>query len=195
MLLSLERLELPRLAEGIERARLSPDELMIRSPQPPGAAGYLRLEPADQRLLDMMDGSRTPAEILVENFRAGGGLAIARLNRLLVALKAGRFLVPPRVDVYAALERSLRRNEKRSLFQRLGVSSPLDLLSLHLITWRSADGSSSGYTGLAAGCSSSRGSSSLLRWRGSLDWVSSPQKSWATGTTSSRRSTRTFSGW
>ncbi|HUF54917.1 MAG TPA: cyclic nucleotide-binding domain-containing protein [Dehalococcoidia bacterium] len=138
MLPSLERLELPRLAEGIERVRLAPEELMIRAPQPPGAAGYLRLEPADERLLDLMDGTRTPAEILVENLRAGGGLAIARLNRLLAALKAGAFLVPPRTDVYAALTQRLTPPRKRSVLSWLKFR-PGDLLSIHLVAWRGAD--------------------------------------------------------
>src|SRR3990172_6201936 len=101
MLESLARLALPRLVEGIERARHGDDEVMIRAPRPGGAKNYLRLEPADERLLELIDGTHTPAEILMASFRDGGGFPVARLTRLLEALKRGGFLVEPAVDVYA----------------------------------------------------------------------------------------------
>src|SRR5437867_12974182 len=119
MLPSLSRLDEPKLAWGIERVRLRDDELMVRAPEPRGAAGYLRLEPADQALLELMDGTRTPAEIVVENFRRGRGLAFARLSRLLDALRLGGFLVQPAADIYSALSERLQREQRRSLFSRL----------------------------------------------------------------------------
>src|SRR3990172_11101164 len=134
MLESLARLALPRLVEGIERARHGDDELMIRAPRPSGAENYLRLEPADERLLELMDGTRTPAEILLESFRGGGGFPLARLNRLLDALKRGGFLVEPAVDVYRALAKRLD-GRRRSLLARLKLR-PDQLLSLHVLAWR-----------------------------------------------------------
>src|SRR3990172_4838721 len=107
MLESLTRLDLPRLVEGIERVRHSANEVMIRAPRPGGAENYLRLEPADERLLELMDGTHTPAEILLASFQNGGGLPVARLTRLLEALKRGGFLVEPAVDVYRTLAERL----------------------------------------------------------------------------------------
>lgn len=56
-----------------------------------GAGTYLRLEPADVELLELMDGERSVQEILVEQLGRTGTFALDRLARLTAVLRANGF--------------------------------------------------------------------------------------------------------
>jgi putative peptide zinc metalloprotease protein len=100
---------------------------MLKNPRGARGAGlYVRLEPEDVALFELMDGTRTIQDILVKHLEQSGVFALARLARLTAALSANGFFGEERPRVYErlALQRALR--------------DPLTRLSLalrRLITW------------------------------------------------------------
>ncbi len=65
---------------------------VIKNPRADRGAGtYLRLEPADVEILELMDGQRSVQEILVEHLGRTGTFALDRLARLTAALRANGF--------------------------------------------------------------------------------------------------------
>lgn len=74
---------------------------------------YYRLESAEAGLLDLMDGTRTVGEIVVEHLEASGELDLARVSEVVGSLHAGGFLTDAYVDVDAALERALVPQDAR----------------------------------------------------------------------------------
>jgi putative peptide zinc metalloprotease protein len=65
---------------------------MLKNPHGNGGAGrYLRLDPADMQLYELMDGRRTIQEILVEHLERAGVFAIDRLARLTANLRINGF--------------------------------------------------------------------------------------------------------
>lgn len=91
-----------------------------------GAGRYLRLEPADAQLYELMDGHRTIQEILVAHVEKSGVFAIDRLARLTAALRANGFFGEEPPILY------------EKLFMRRAMRDPLTRASLllrRLIVW------------------------------------------------------------
>lgn len=71
---------------------------MLKNPAGDRDAGtYVRLDPADVALFELMDGRRTVQEILVAHLERSGVFALERLSRLTAALRANGFFgeAPP----------------------------------------------------------------------------------------------------
>ncbi|MEK7862320.1 MAG: hypothetical protein AAB295_03545, partial [Chloroflexota bacterium] len=86
----------PRPIADIERADLRRRDgttyTMLKNPHGARGAGlYLRLEPEDVQLLELMDGRRSVQEIVIEHLQRQGVFAIDRLARLTAALAANGF--------------------------------------------------------------------------------------------------------
>ena len=62
-----------------------------------GAGSYIRLDPADVALFELMDGRRSVQEVLVAHLERSGVFALERLSRLTSALRANGFFgeAPP----------------------------------------------------------------------------------------------------
>lgn len=101
-----------------------------------GAGRYLRLDPADVQLYELMDGTRTIQEILVAHVEQSGVFAIDRLARLTAALRANGFFGEEPPILY------------EKLFMRRAMRDPLARVSLFLrrlivwdiARWSNADG-------------------------------------------------------
>jgi CRP-like cAMP-binding protein len=101
-----------------------------------GAGRYLRLDPADVSLFELMDGKRSVKEILVANLERSGTFALERLARLTAALRANGFFGEEPPLMYEKL-RAL--SAKRDPLTRLQLW--LRRLILWEITrWSNADG-------------------------------------------------------
>src|SRR5437867_3424178 len=105
----------PRPIPDIERADLRRRDgtpyVVLKNPRGDHGAGlYLRLEPADVALFELMDGKRAIQDILVEHLQQSGVFALDRLARLTSALGANGFFGEERPRFYErlALERALR---------------------------------------------------------------------------------------
>ncbi len=114
-----ERIEyatfVPRLTPDIERADLRRRDgsaySVIKNPHGDNGAGrYLRIEPEDKALLELMDGQRTIQDILIEALQRSGVFALDRLARLTSALSVNGFFgeETPRVYQRLAIERAQR---------------------------------------------------------------------------------------
>ncbi|MGH2451852.1 MAG: cyclic nucleotide-binding domain-containing protein [Candidatus Limnocylindria bacterium] len=68
-----------------------------------GAGTYVRLEPEDLELFELMDGERDVQAILIEQLGRRGYFAVDRLARLTAALAANGFFGEERADAYARL--------------------------------------------------------------------------------------------
>ena len=88
-----------------------------------GAGTYLRLDPADVELLELMDGRRSVQEILVELLGRSGTFALDRLARLTAALRANGFFGEEPPALYQKLRaRRARRDpvvRAQTLLRRL----------------------------------------------------------------------------
>jgi putative peptide zinc metalloprotease protein len=121
----------PRPIADIERADLKRRDgtpyVVLKNPHGDHDAGlYLRLEPADVALFELMDGKRGVQDILVEHLQQTGVFALDRLARLTAALGANGFFGEERPRFYErlALQQAFRDPITRaSLFLR------------HLIVW------------------------------------------------------------
>jgi putative peptide zinc metalloprotease protein len=105
----------PRLVPDIERAHLRRRDggayTVIKNPHGEDGAGrYLRLEPEDVALLDLMDGERTVQDIVIESLQRSGTFVLDRLARLTSALASNGFFgeEPPRAYQRLARERAQR---------------------------------------------------------------------------------------
>ncbi|MDQ2951810.1 MAG: M50 family metallopeptidase, partial [Chloroflexota bacterium] len=105
----------PRLVPDFERADLRRRDgsaySVIKNPHGDNGAGrYLRIEPEDRALLELMDGQRTIQDILIEALQRSGVFALDRLARLTSALGANGFFgeETPRVYQRLAIERAQR---------------------------------------------------------------------------------------
>jgi putative peptide zinc metalloprotease protein len=81
---------------------------------------YLRLDAEDFALWQRIDGRSTVREIAVAQFVERGEFVAERLARLVMALRAGGFLVPPLVNCFDAVRDRLGRSFWRR-FGRRGV--------------------------------------------------------------------------
>ena len=130
-----ERIEyatfVPHLVDGVERADLrrrdgSPYTVIKNPHGDRGAGRYLRLEPADVALVDLMDGQRTIQDIVIEALQRTGVFALDRLARLTAALGANGFFGEETPQVY---QRLARERAQRDPLVRAA------LLLKHLIVW------------------------------------------------------------
>ena len=81
---------------------------MFKNPAGDGGAGsYVRLDPADVALFELMDGRRSVQEILVAQLERSGVFALERLSRLTAALRANGFFGEAPPPLYEKL-RALR---------------------------------------------------------------------------------------
>ena len=121
----------PRLVPDVERAELRRRDgstyYVLKNPRGERGAGlYVRLEPEDLRLVDLMDGERTTQDILVAHLERYGTFALDRLARVTAALGANGFFGEERAPVYEKL--SARRAMRDPLTR-------LSLLLRKLIMW------------------------------------------------------------
>ena len=100
-----------------------------------GAGRYLRLEPADVALLELMDGTRTVSDIVVEHLQRTGVFALDRLARLTAALGANGFFGEERPRAY---ERLMMRRALRDPLTRLSLMLRR-LIIWDIVRWRNAD--------------------------------------------------------
>ena len=101
-----------------------------------GAGRYLRLEPADVALFELMDGRRSVQEILVEHLERSGTFALERLARLTSALRVNGFFGEEPPPVYEKLGAIRARRDpltRASLWLRR-------LILWDIARWTNADG-------------------------------------------------------
>ncbi|MCA1831985.1 MAG: cyclic nucleotide-binding domain-containing protein [Actinomycetota bacterium] len=98
----------PKLAADIEikhfPLRWGNDYVMAANPRD---LLHYRLEPGEVELMELMDGTRTVRDIVLERFHESGDLELSGVVDLVMSLQAGSFLDPPYVDTDAALEKAL----------------------------------------------------------------------------------------
>jgi putative peptide zinc metalloprotease protein len=130
----------PRLVPDIERATLTRRDgstyHVLKNPRGEGGAGlYVRLEPADLRLVDLMDGERTIQDILVANLERHGSFALDRLARVTATLGANGFFGEERALVY---ERLAARRAMRDPLTRISMLLR-KLIMWDIARWNNAD--------------------------------------------------------
>ncbi|HTJ59993.1 MAG TPA: hypothetical protein VL333_02245 [Candidatus Saccharimonadales bacterium] len=131
----------PTPVAGIERADLrhrdgSPYTMLKNPHGDHGAGRYLRLDPADVQLFELMDGQRTIQDILVAHLEGAGVFAIDRLARLTASLRVNGFFGEEPPPLYEKLfaRRAMRDPIVRSsLFLRR-------LVTWDIARWSNADG-------------------------------------------------------
>jgi len=121
----------PQPIADLERADLRHRDgrpyTVIKNPRgDKGAGTYLRLEPEDVALLELMDGVRSIQDIVIAHLEKSGGFALDRLARLTASLAANGFFGEERPRVYERLAR--RRALRDPLIQ-------LSLLLRRFIVW------------------------------------------------------------
>jgi putative peptide zinc metalloprotease protein len=130
-----ERLEyamfVPSLIPDLERAELRRRDgssyTVLKNPRGDRGAGrYLRLEPDDVSLVELMDGKRTIQDILIEELQRRGVFALDRLARITSALAVNGFFGEEQPRVY---QRLAREHAEREPLTRIA------LLLRRLITW------------------------------------------------------------
>jgi putative peptide zinc metalloprotease protein len=112
--------ERPQVVAGIEAAHhatwTGTPYVVVRS----CAAGtYLKLEPREFDLLQLMDGTRTISTLVVEDFQRHRVLSPPRIAGFVEILRSHRFLVESSLDAYRALEAQLRKFDASSLLLRM----------------------------------------------------------------------------
>jgi putative peptide zinc metalloprotease protein len=131
----------PAPVSDVERADLrrrdgSPYTVLKNPHGDNGAGRYLRLDPADVQLYELMDGQRTIQEIVVAHLEGTGVFSIDRLARLSAALRANGFFgeEPPVLYEKLFARRAMRDPIVRaSLFLRR-------LVTWDIARWSNADG-------------------------------------------------------
>ena len=122
-----ERLEyatfVPKPIADIERVNLRRRDgsayTVLKNPHGDRGAGlYVRLEPDDVTLFELMDGTRTIQDILVEGLQRHGVFALDRLARLTAALAANGMFGEERPRFY---ERLARRRALRAPLTRISL--------------------------------------------------------------------------
>jgi len=114
----------PDIVRSELRRRDGSPYTMLKNPAGDNGAGsYLRIDPADVALLDLMDGHRSVQEVLVAHLERSGVFALERLSRLTAALRANGFFGEAPPPLYEKLRsRRARRDpivRASRLLQRL----------------------------------------------------------------------------
>ncbi|HEV8669371.1 MAG TPA: cyclic nucleotide-binding domain-containing protein [Candidatus Limnocylindria bacterium] len=131
----------PRLVPDIERAELRRRDgstyFVLKNPRGENGAGlYVRLEPEDLRLVDLMDGERTTQDILVAHLERHGTFALDRLARVTAYLGANGFFGEERAPVY---EKLAARRAQRDPLTRLSLILRR-LIMWDIARWNNAEG-------------------------------------------------------
>jgi CRP-like cAMP-binding protein len=123
----------PKLADDVEvrifRLRWGNDYAMIANPR---RLIHFQLEVWEAELTELMDGSRTVAEIVVEHLGETGDLDANAVTDLVIFLRREGFLDPHRVDVAAQLAEAIR--PKPSISDRI-----LKFAKTMRLDWTGAD--------------------------------------------------------
>jgi putative peptide zinc metalloprotease protein len=130
----------PRLVPDIERAELRRRDgstyYVLKNPRGERGAGlYVRLEPEDLRLVDLMNGERTVQDILVAHLEKQGTFALDRLARVTAVLGANGFFGEERAPVY---EKLAARRAMRDPLTRLSLLLR-KLIMWDIARWNNAD--------------------------------------------------------
>ena len=131
----------PRLVPDIERAELRRRDgstyYVLKNPRGERGAGlYVRLEPEDLRLVDLMDGERSTQDILVAHLERHGTFALDRLARVTAVLGANGFFGEERAPVY---EKLAARRAQREPLTRLSILLR-KLIMWDIARWNNAEG-------------------------------------------------------
>ena len=131
----------PKPIADIERAEVARRDgtryTVVKNPRGDRGSGtYLRLEPADVALLDLMDGVRTVSDVVVEHLQRSGVFALDRLARLTAVLAANGFFGEERPRVY---ERLMLRRALRDPLTRASLLLRR-LIVWDIVRWSNADG-------------------------------------------------------
>src|SRR2546425_5218582 len=125
----IERADLTRRAGG--------RYTVLKNPHGDSGAGrYVRLEPADVALFELMDGRRSVQEILVDYLERSGTFALERLARLTSALRVNGFFGEEPPPIYEKLGAIRARRDpltRASLWLRR-------LILWDIARWTNADG-------------------------------------------------------
>ena len=101
----------PHLRPGVEAVHRESERLgpyvMLRSPDGRDSA-YVRLHPDEWRLAQLMDGTRTVAQLVGELAKATGRLAPEQVTRVVADLAGGRMLEELPVDAFEPLSKIRR---------------------------------------------------------------------------------------
>jgi CRP-like cAMP-binding protein/Zn-dependent protease len=101
----------PRLAADIEsktfRLRAGGSYTMLGNPRD---LVHVRLQPGEEELVPLLDGTRTVKEIVVDRFEDSGEMDLSGVADLVEELRHGNFLTVTYVDAYAAVRRRLDRS-------------------------------------------------------------------------------------
>jgi CRP-like cAMP-binding protein/Zn-dependent protease len=116
----------PKLAADVEikdfKLRWGNDYSMIAQPRD---LIHFRLSPEERQTVQLMDGTKTVKEIVVERFRESGELELEGVAELVRELQRGGFLDPPFVDmkevVRRAMDTSVARAKVREFVRTLSV--------------------------------------------------------------------------
>jgi putative peptide zinc metalloprotease protein len=130
----------PRLVPDIERAELRRRDgstyYVLKNPRGERGAGlYVRLEPEDLRLVDVMDGQRNVQDILVAHLERHGTFALDRLARVTAVLGANGFFGEERAPIY---EKLAARRAMRDPLTRLSILLRR-LIMWDIARWNNAD--------------------------------------------------------
>jgi putative peptide zinc metalloprotease protein len=130
----------PRLVPDIERAELQRRDgttyFVLKNPRGERGAGlYVRLEPEDIELIDLMDGQRTVQDVLVAHLERRGTFALDRLARVTAALGANGFFGEERPPIY---EKLMARKALRDPLVRLSILLRR-LIMWDIARWNNAD--------------------------------------------------------
>ena len=110
----------PRLADDLERKtfpqRWGPSYVMLANPRD---LLHLRLDPESAEQTELMDGTRTVKDILVERLEAAGGIELDDLLDLVDELRLNGFLDRRFVDVSAGVARRLHPEGARARAWRI----------------------------------------------------------------------------
>ncbi len=130
----------PQLIPDIERAELRRRDgtryFVVKNPRGDDGAGrYLRLEPEDIALLDLMDGTRSVQDILIEHLQRTGTFALDRLARLTAALGGNGFFGEESPRAY---NRLMRERAQRDALTRVAMLLKR-LVVWDIARWNNAD--------------------------------------------------------
>jgi CRP-like cAMP-binding protein/Zn-dependent protease len=128
----------PKLADDIEirlfEQRWGDGYLMIANPRD---LLHYRLAASDLDLLEMMDGTRTVKEIVIERFEGSGEIELTTVIDLVRQLHQGNFLEERYVDVPGMLTRAMDPlTERRRKAQQFGKTLSIEWEGAHkLVRW------------------------------------------------------------
>jgi len=130
----------PRLIPEMERVELRRRDgsayFMLKNPRGDHGAGlYVRLEPEDMRLVELMDGERSVQDILVTYLERFGSFALDRLARITGVLGTNGFFGEERPPMY---EKMRARKAQRDPLTRLSLGLRR-MIMWDIAHWNNAD--------------------------------------------------------